>query len=221
MQWLWRRLQHLHRAFFTRLWAWIWVGPVGFVSGVAWLRDEVGSAAFSSKYKAVNYLPHWSSGWWVAAWLAVFWVILFEGSYRQARKLQSEIDAGLLQIDAYHRMFTNDWGDLPLVQVLERIAGSRSYDACKVAGRALEDRLRAGQVRSWARRGGIDKGPLTPIEPATWSLLELDYFVLDEDEDPKVPCASGRPGITAQALFDLRFNSHQIAAIWPTPIAMT
>ena len=85
------RGQHLHQAFLRPLWAWGWVGVVGLVSGLTWIRDEFIPAEVAAKLKIIGLLPHWSFGWWGAAWIGALWLVLFEGSYREARELRGKL----------------------------------------------------------------------------------------------------------------------------------
>lgn len=75
------------------LWAWVVTGLLGFVSLLAFVRDEFLNAPAAAELRIVPHIPPWPwSVWGLCCALAMI-AIIFEGSFRAYRQQQTTIEA--------------------------------------------------------------------------------------------------------------------------------
>ena len=87
-----RRIRHLWITLLHPIWTWLLLGLLGFISLLAWIRDEFLSSALQDELKIIKLLPSWPAITWLLAFSVALLLVLFEGSYRAMRVLEEERD---------------------------------------------------------------------------------------------------------------------------------
>lgn len=94
------RIEHLYSALILPVWTWIIVGGFVVISVLTWVRDEFLSFEQREAWRIPEILPHWSLTTWLICLLIVTLIVLFEGSYRLAARLNKRITSIAAEVES-------------------------------------------------------------------------------------------------------------------------
>ena len=81
-----RRLQYIKNLWKEGLWG-VWLGAVYFVLNFfVFIRDDFWRPADTGRWSLINMIPHLSLASWLFGWTLIFFVWVFESSYRTYKR---------------------------------------------------------------------------------------------------------------------------------------